>query len=295
MEELQKKTIVVTGARFIGNYLCKYFGEKEYNVMGIARSPKPLMLDTKISWFQLKAPDELYFPKHVDVLIHCASIIPAKTSDGVSLYEDNLSYSKLFFKEAVSKAVGCIIFTSSMSVYGKIFENIVTEDTKTFPVDSYGKSKLDVENVLKSFLYDYNVPSLSIRLPGTVGKGSHNNFISKVVDCILEGKPVRYSNPNSLFNNIVHVHDLAIFLERYIKRPKNNFVITNLAASEPLEICEIIKTLAFGLKKNPTLQDIKTQQKSFLISTKKAISLGYHSPSVSSTLSRLILDYADIS
>ena len=70
----------------------------------------------------------------------------------VSLYEDNLSYSKLFFKEAVSKAVGCIIFTSSMSVYGKILENIVIEDTKTFPVDSYGKSKLDVENVLKSFI-----------------------------------------------------------------------------------------------------------------------------------------------
>src|SRR5260221_292807 len=72
-------------------------------------------------------------------------------------------------REAGGRAV---VFTSSMSVYGRIDAPVVPEDLAPVDVDSYGRSKSEGERLLRAAVDEGLGSALSIRLPGTVGRGS---------------------------------------------------------------------------------------------------------------------------
>ena len=54
---------------------------------------------------------------------------------------------------------------------------------------------------------------VSIRLPGVVGPGSHDNFLSDTMTRLVAGETAVVRNPDALFNNVVHVDDFACFAD----------------------------------------------------------------------------------
>ena len=53
------------------------------------------------------------------------------------------------------------------------------------------------------------LPSLSIRLPAVIGRGSKRNWPSEALRKLKAGEPLDYFNPDAPFNNVVHERDLA--------------------------------------------------------------------------------------
>ncbi len=284
--------VVVTGAGgFVGGFLAHWFAAQGHQVTAISRRSVEAAPSVQgLSWRQsdLRKPGAL--PARFDTLLHIAAEIPAHCPEPVALYDGNMRAAENVFDEAMRAGARSIVFTSSMSVYGAIDVPVVAEDTPPSNPDPYGRAKRDAEDVLEACVGRGLHSGLSIRLPGTVGKGSHHNFLSDALGRILAGERIRANNPDSMFNNIVYVGDLAAFLGRWVEDPRPGYAVTNLAAIEPLKIREVV-TLLFQCAGKPERIDLSEGgKKSFLISLDRAQSLGYRPATVRASVQAFVRD-----
>jgi nucleoside-diphosphate-sugar epimerase len=229
-------------------------------------------------------------PRAFDALVHCAAEIPARCPDGAVLYKANVDAAHHVFRQACEAKASTVIFLSSMSVYGQISSQVVTESTRPTDPDAYGQSKLAAEQLLAGLVGKGLKCGLSIRLPGTVGKGSHHNFLSDTLARILNGEDVQARNPQALFNNIVYVGDLARFLLDHINHPASGYKVTNLAASDPISIGEVVHELFKHSGREERVRFLSGGKMPFLIDLANAVTLGFRPATVSASLEAFVRD-----
>jgi len=286
------KHVVITGAGgFVGNYLAEYLVKNGLGVTAITRSPNNCKKYSNIiNWVEADLTIKKALPAKFDILIHCAAVLPSVCNDSDRLYADNLVMSTSVFKQAIDAEAKLIIYLSSMSVYGDIRVLKIDEDTKFNNQTIYGKAKYEVEKRLKECVSLGLKSGISIRLPGTVGRGSHHNFISDALRCILENKKIVIKNPDSLFNNIVFVEDLARFILRWASIAHSGYSMINLAATNPISIRDVIKALYSCSNKSEMVTYKNELPMPFLISLDKAISLGYEPRTVIESITEFVRD-----
>lgn len=259
-------------------------------VTATTRSSELPPKEKRLTWLRADLRDPDCLPKAFDALVHCAAEIPARCPDPVELYQRNVDQANSLFAQAAVAKVRTVIFLSSMSVYGAISVPEVWEDTPRTNPDPYGRAKFDAEVALSSLVGAGLQSGLSIRLPGTVGRGSHNNFLSSSLSRILAGETVRARNPDALFNNIVYVGDLADFIAASITAPHQGYAVTNLAASQPLRVRDVYSLLFSGAGLPEKIEYDGDGKGAFTISIKRALSLGYYAPTVQQSVSSFVRD-----
>jgi nucleoside-diphosphate-sugar epimerase len=131
---------------------------------------------------------------------------------------------------------------------------------------------------------------LSIRLPGTVGRGSHHNFLSDALKRVLAGESIDAKNPDTAFNNIVYVGDLAKFLHTWILAPRSGYSVTNLGAVAPMSIREVLTLMFRTAGQEERLTFSGGGKKSFLISMDRAKELGYRPSTVRQSVQAFVRD-----
>ena len=207
-----------------------------------------------------------------------------------AVYSRNIEIARNVFDQAVGAGTRAVVFLSSMSAYGVVSVPEVKEDLPPGELDPYGRAKRESEDLLQSSTRRGLSSGLSIRLPGTVGKGSHGNFLSVALARILAGETIQAKNPDSLFNNIVYVGDLAAFLEEWIRNPRTGYGVTNLGAGDPLPMREVMSLLFQCAGREQTIVFADGGKKPFLISLDRAISLGYRPRSVKASIESFVRD-----
>ena len=160
------KKILITGANsYIGDNVKSYLlsQSEEYEVS---------IKDT-IGW----DPKEEDFIG-VDVVFNVAGIAHIKeTKDNRHLYFDvNRDLVIKIAKAAKAGGVKQFILLSSMSVYGLTVGHI-TKDTTVNPVNAYGKSKAEADEVIRK-LEDDSFKFACLRPPMVYGKGCKGNYQS---------------------------------------------------------------------------------------------------------------------
>jgi nucleoside-diphosphate-sugar epimerase len=285
--------VVVTGAGgFVGGFLARWLAAKNFDVTAVIRRPVAGGDDdvTHIHWINgdLRQPDML--PKRFDSLLHCAAEIPQRIPDGDVLYRANIDLSRNVFDQAMAAGAGSVVYLSSMSAYGQVSVPVVTEELPPHNLDAYGRAKRDVEALLEASVQGGLYSGLTIRLPGTVGKGSHHNFLSEAWARIAKDETVQARNANALFNNIVYVGDLAEFLHHWILKPRKGYTVTNLAATEPLPFCEVFELLFACAAKEQRINYSDGGKPPFLIELNRAISLGYSPSTVRASIKAFVRD-----
>ena len=269
---------VVTGAGgFVGGFVARWLAGRGLEVTAHTRQKG-----------DLRTPGSL--PRRFDALIHCAAETPERCPEPARLYERNMDLARSVFDQALAAGAQSVVFLSSMSAYGTVSVPEITEDTPPGELDPYGRAKRDSEALLQSCVQRGLSAALTIRLPGTVGKGSHDNFLSVALGRVLRGETVKGRNPDSLFNNIVYVGDLAVFLEAWIAKPKLGYAVTNLAATDSLPMREVLAAMfaSAGLKENFIFEP--GGKKPFLISLDRALALGYKPASVRGSIESFVRD-----
>src|SRR5205085_4154717 len=111
--------------------------------------------------------------------------------------------------------------------------------------------------------------------PGIVGPGSHDNFLSDVGAKIVRGDPVRASNPDGLFNNVVHVRDLCALIETLTGTLPVGHCALTLGATEPLSLRAVLSRLFAGCGRPERVEFVPATQPSFTIACEAAVALGY--------------------
>jgi UDP-glucose 4-epimerase len=176
-----------------------------------------------------------------------------------------------------------------MSVYGRIDADVVGPDTPIMEPGAYGRSKLEGERLLAAAAASAPLRALSVRLPGVVGPGSHDNFLSAVVAAIRSDEPIVARNPEALFNNIVHVEDLAGFFADLLEKLPAGHRVTTIAADLPITIGAIVAQLYAAAGRTPRVT-YETGGRPFLIDPEPARALGYRVPTVEDSIRRLARD-----
>jgi nucleoside-diphosphate-sugar epimerase len=280
--------IFITGASgFIGSRLAQYFSKKNSVICNYNKRKINLKNVRKIS---INLAKKIKIKENIDVIIHCASKTHINCSSNKEIYEKNINMMKNLINLAKEKKVKKFIFLSSVSAFGEINKSVLLEKDRPNKPNIYGKSKIVCENLLySSFKKNKSCSFLSIRLPGTVGRGSHGNFISEITKKILKNKKIKVSNKNLYFNNIIFIEDLFFFIKHFInKKKKIDYKFINIASKNKIRIIDVVNLLYKSLKRKKNVEWINSEKKAFYINFKNALKCGFRPKSVK----RSIIDYA---
>lgn len=276
--------IFITGASgFVGSRLAQYFSKKNFIICNYYNRKINIKNVKKIN---IDITKKIKIKENIDVIIHCASKTPVNCRVDKTIFDSNIIMMKNLIKLAKEKKVKNFIFLSSVSAFGKIKKAILLEKDQSRKLNIYGKSKIVCENLLyNNFKKNSFCNFLSIRLPGTVGLGSHGNFISETTKKILEDKKIKVSNKNSYFNNIIFIKDLFNFIKNFISQKKKiNYKFVNIASKNKIKIKDVIDLLYRSLKRKKNIQWINSNEMSFYIDFRNALKCGFRPKSVKNSI-----------
>lgn len=285
--------VLVTGAGgFVGRHAALALAARGLTAFAVVHRHEPPELSGRPGLTVVRADlargDPL--PAPLDAVVHCAAAIPAACADEDALYRINVEAARHVFAHAGRAGARAIVNCSSMSAYGRIETEVVDLDTPVCDPGAYGRAKLELERLLGEAAARPGGPrGVSIRLPGVVGAGSHDNFLSGAMSAILSGGTVTARNPDAPFNNIVHVADLVGFVADLIGRMPPGHRVTTIAADGPLPIREVIARLSAAAGRREQVA-YETGGHPFVISPEPARALGYKVPTVADSLDRFAQD-----
>lgn len=151
----------------------------------------------------------------VSVVIHAAAMVPlTKSSSGFQ--EVNVLGAHNVARAAANVAsVEQFVHISSSAVFGKKASAAIKEGAPRNPIEPYGKSKRDGEDVVTKALAGSNV-RLSIVRPRTILGPDRGGIFDLFFSWILEGKPI-FTIGNGLNRfQFVHVTDLIAAIEKIV-------------------------------------------------------------------------------
>ena len=164
--------LVLGGAGYIGSHTVYELIDNGYNVSiidnletghrkAVHEQAKFYQGDLRDKIFLKSVFDEL---KNIDCVIHFAanSLVGESMKNPLKYYDNNLLGTKILLEVMLENNVKNIVFSSTAATYGEP-ENIpILESDRTNPTNTYGETKLAMENMFKwvSKAHDLNYVSL---------------------------------------------------------------------------------------------------------------------------------------
>lgn len=206
---MENKNVIITGANsFIGSYFVKHI--PEFNVTEIC--------------MKKNEPKDIDF-SGIDVVFHVAAIVHQnKKIPSEIYYKVNSELTFEIAKKAKKDGVSQFVFMSTVKVYGEnnSKEKPWSENSECFPMDDYGKSKLDAEIRLKT-LNDKDFIVSIIRTPVVYGVNVKGN-IQRIARFI---KRVRVVPLNGINNKraMVYIGNLVTLIKEVIKQKQGGLFL----------------------------------------------------------------------
>lgn len=152
-----------------------------------------------------------FFNKSFDLIIHCAGKahqIPKNKLDVKSFLDVNVNGTINLLKGlAFNNMPKYFIFISSVSVYGMIEGDLISEDAPLLATDPYGFSKIQGEEIISNWCNKNNIICTILRLPLIVGDNPKGN-LSNMINAINKGFYFNIQGGNSR-KSVVMALDVA--------------------------------------------------------------------------------------
>lgn len=241
--------ILVTGHNsFVGRHLLPFLHAQGHHVFGIGR---PAKSSTDLTYLNSldgeklgDLSDELFYSNlnwKPEIIINLA----ASTGKSLTTLEDmklsNVKAVNNLLKFANKFDCQTLIHFSTISIHGYVREQIVSHTTGTYSSDFYGQTKRESELILQNSLSNLGIYSL--RLPAILARGAVNHWPSRILQDSLQGNKILIDNPESKFNNVVHVEDIFKLLSNLIKTASPGFSAFPLASRNPTSIKDIVEEI----------------------------------------------------
>jgi UDP-glucose 4-epimerase len=277
--------LVTGGASFIGSHIIEHLTAAGHEITTTVLHrkffPKKCV---KVRNINLANLGELDTIQDIDLIVHCAASLPLDGIGENDFTKNNIVATRNVLNFANENNVKKVIMCSSMAVYGKVSVSVVDHKTPPQSPDLYGLSKLSAEQIASTF--KKNVSCIALRLPGVLGKGAHDAFLPSALRKIKCNLPVTISNPDSPFNNLVHVEDLVLFISHLTFSDWSGFHAMPIASLEHISTRRAIEIMAKACGHSLNLEIIASNNQPFCIDDSKARSMGYKSQNTEDAIHR---------
>ncbi len=227
----------------------------------------------------------------MDAVVHAAAT-SAWTGISVDrMLSDNVSAMQAVVRHAQAEKASAFVFFSSVSAFGTIQVPVLTESEPAIDVDAYGLTKILGEKLLANV--SKTLPSLSIRLPAVVGRGSKRNWPSECLRKLKAGDPLEIFNPDAAFNNVVHERDVAALVIHALQRGLSGTETVLAGSAGKTTIARAVNILREGTGSKSVVTAMQRDRQGFLLDVNKASRLfGFAPMNVETALHEFVIDNA---
>jgi len=263
-----KNILVTGGAGYIGSHCCKELFNKGYN---------PVAFDNlvyghrkNVKWGDFFKGDvgsqkdlETFFEKYkIDAVIHFAAYayVGESVTNPQKYYQNNLKNTITLLDYILKKKINYFIFSSTCATYGDPVRLPLDENHPQSPINSYGRSKKMIEEILKDYGNAYGLKFMGLRYFNAAGAdpeaetGEQHDPETHLIPLVLDvatGKRdlikvfgTDYDTKDgSCIRDYVHVSDLAnahvLALEKLKSGGQSEYI--NLGTGQGNSVLEVIK------------------------------------------------------
>jgi len=262
------KFAVTGGAGFIGNNIVRYLRKHNHDVVVIdnlhAGKTKNLSdLYNEIEFYKLdvrKKNDIAKIFQDIDGIFHEAALVAVQESfrKPKEYFDVNVRGTKNVFEIAKKYDIK-VVFASSSSVYGNVSKIPIKERFPRKPINPYGITKLECENLAKKFSKD-DAKIIGLRYFNVYGKGqtgSYAGVITKFINRLAKNKPPIIYGDGKQKRDFIFVKDVAEanFYAMKSKVKKGFFNIGTGKAVSIKELAEIMISITNNRKLKPIFSD----------------------------------------
>ena len=284
--------VLVTGINSpLGQVVARKLQSEGHTVVGTVRSSKinlqGLPADELIA---LDLEDKNSFMNIVGDfhgLIHIAS---SNTQDAEESLQ-SIALGTLHLSNRINQlGIPRMVHLSSMSVYGTPSAKVVDENTCFKHTTIWGATKWTAERIICN--ENSSLGATSVRCPAIAGPGANRHFLAKILKNMRKRfESISVSNPEHLFNNIVHENVIAEFISSLLESeslPKYRAV--PIGSTEPMPLHQIVDLLANATDYKGQIKWVEPKSPPFRIDSTGAIELGYKPITTRETIDRWMHD-----
>lgn len=261
--------LVIGGAGYIGSHMVRTLLEEKYDtvVFDNLSTGYREFVPEGIPFFKGDLRNEsdiqrVFMEYSIDAVMHFAasSIVPESMSNPLKYYHNNVLACINLLKVMMESKVTKFIFSSTAAVYGEP-ENIpIKEEDKTCPTNTYGRSKLMIENILGDISCAHDFSYIALRYFNAAGAhpsgeiGERHNPETHLIPNILKvarGEKEEltifgndYPTPDGgCIRDFIHVQDLSYAHLLALKALKDGIKsdVFNLGSGSGYSVKEVAK------------------------------------------------------
>jgi UDP-glucuronate 4-epimerase len=294
------KVIVTGGAGFIGSHLVdRLLSEradvtvvdnfdpfydrrtKEANLSAALSNPRCRLVELDIrDAAGVKSLVAEYRPDAIVHLAACAGVRPS--IENPALYTDVNVVGTVRWLEAASQLDPRprFVYASSSSVYGDRADAPFREsDPVDLPISPYAATKKACELLAFTFHHLHAIPVTGLRFFTAYGPRNRPDLaVAKFTRLIERGEPVPVFGDGKSRRDYTFVGDIVDGVVRALDRCKSH-QLYNLGNSDPVELNDLVDTIAKALGKKPTIQHLPEQpgdvRQTWADISRAAVELGY--------------------
>ena len=183
-----------------------------------------------------------------------------------------------------------LVHISSMSIHGSVLTEVVGENTSVTHAVPVGAAKWAAECFISN--ERTSIEAVSIRSPAIAGRYASRHFLARIFLSMVRGPgKISLSNPDHLFNNIVHENVIAEFVSTLLDRDLGSeYRAVPIGSTDPIPLREIIAVMAKATNYKGQINWIDPKSPPFRIDSTGAIELGYKPITTLETIERWMND-----
>lgn len=280
---MKKNILVIGGAGYIGSHCVKQL---------VAAGHRPIVLDNLVFGHRGAIDDSVRFyegdlgdresvvkifkNEKIDIVMHFAAFafVGESVTDPLKYYENNVAKTISLLKAMIEANVRKFIFSSTCATFGTPEELPIHEETPQAPINPYGQTKLDVENILKALAISGEMSSAVFRYFNAAGASMDSSIgedhdpethlIPLAIDAAtgkrgaLKVFGTDYPTPDgTCLRDYVHVDDLSRAHIAVFDRMSEDagFLHYNLGTGNPTSVREILNTVGKVIGKEVPYED----------------------------------------
>lgn len=250
-----KKILITGGCGYLGARMSKYLAERGYRITvfdscGPNRDDQwvSLMEDIIIGDIRDEYAISKLLRKDYDVVIHLISLDHHRSEDSPSFVASiNVTPTWVLLSELTKKRLETFIYFSTVQVYGKLADEIISEERTPSPQNAYGLTHYMSENICNYFNRVTDTNCIIVRLSNSYGSPvfKENNcwclVINDVCKMAIEKHKVLLSSDGSPLRDFIHSSDICKAIEILIKANNKEYQenIFHVASGNTLTISEL--------------------------------------------------------